>query len=329
MRKINKLSVFVIVYAILISAWFASWLVVGDSNWWLTLLNRIVPYLFIPIPLFPILIIRSRQLKLIIVLLLPLLIFGSLYHPYLFPKPGQVRERKSELNVMTYNVLFSNQDYERVANVILTYHPDLVALQEVQPEMMSALIERLAGEYPYFLMETENSYGTTAVFSRYAFSESSVLDLDADRPAVVVKTKINSQEITFVAIHLLAYNLWWTKLKDIPATVMERTVNQNRQASIVLNQIADEEGIIIVGCDCNSYETSGSYRIFDQVVDNSAWNVGWLLWGDNLPGSKQDLSLQHIDYVWYKDGITPTGVYKITDDGGSDHLPVLAIFEIN
>lgn len=329
MRNINKLSVFVIVYAILISAWFASWLVAGDSNWWLALLNRIVPFLFVPV--LPLLawIAFARRPKLIAPLFIPIFVFAQLYHPYLFPRLVKPANRVNELKVMTYNVLFSNSDYDAVAGVVLNYLPDLVALQEVQPEMMSSLEKRLGDEYPYSLMGTQNNYGTTAVFSRYPITASSVLDLQADRPAVFVTVRMNSEELTFVAVHLLAYNLWWTKLKDIPATVMERTFNQNWQATLVLEQIKKEKGMVIIGCDCNSYETSSSYRIFDRVMDNSARNVGWLLWGDNLPETKQDLSLQHIDYVWYKGDMTPTSIYKITDNGGSDHLPVFAIFEIN
>ncbi|MFN8426132.1 MAG: endonuclease/exonuclease/phosphatase family protein [Anaerolineales bacterium] len=210
---------------------------------------------------------------------------------------------------------------------ILTYKPDLVALQEVQPEMMSELEERLGDEYPYSLMGTQNDYGTTAVFSRYPVTGAYVLDLQADRPAVIVKTKINDQEITFVSVHLLAYNLWWTKLKVIPATVMERTFNQNRQASLVLGESRIQQGIVLIGCDCNSYETSSSYRILSSRLKNSAREVGWVVGGDVFPGTKQDIYLQHIDYVWYRGAINPMNVSKITDSGGSDHLPVLAVFE--
>jgi len=327
-KPASKFTIIVIGYAIFILAWFVLWLTIGDANWWLVLLiNRIVPYLFVPALLILAWIIVSRRFKLAITLIVPGLIFAWLYHPYLFPKPAQPFGQSPELRVMTYNVLFSNMDYDAVANVVLTYQPDLVALQEVQPEMMNALEERLADDYPYYFMGTENTYGTTAVFSRYPFVKTEILDLRVDRPAVVVKTKINDQDITFVAIHLLAYNLWWTKLPDIPEVVMRRTANQNQQARILLDQIEKEQGIVIVGCDCNSYETSSSYRIFDQFMDSTARQIGWLWGGNELLGAKQDVYLQHIDHVWFRGDIMPKRVYKIKDNGGSDHLPVLAIFD--
>ena len=114
----SRLSVFVFAYIILISTWFLSWLTVGDVTWWLVLINRIVPYLFAPIPVFLILGIYSRRYKLLAALLVPSLIFLWLYHPYLFPRTSPSTEGGSQLTVMTYNVLFSNLDYDAVANVL-------------------------------------------------------------------------------------------------------------------------------------------------------------------------------------------------------------------
>lgn len=323
--KNNIFKIAIIAYAILISVWLVSWLTFGDANWWLVLLNRFAPFLFIAIPIFLIWGFRLRQYRQLWLLLIPYLIFTWLYHPYLFPQVPQISSGQTQFSVMTYNVLFSNHDYDAVAKAVLTYEPDLVALQEVQPEMMDELEERLGRMYPYSMLGTENNYGTTAIFSKTPLTESHVLDLQADRPAVVVKTSIGEQEVTFVAVHLLAYNLRWTKLKDIPEVVMQRTADQNRQAAILLNELNDEKGIIIVGCDCNSYETASSYRVLAQSLNNAAREVGWLLKAAPA-GLRQDLSLQHIDYVWFRGPIEPAHMYKVRDDGGSDHKPVLALF---
>ena len=325
----SKLGVFIAGYSVSILAWFISWLFIGDATWWLTLINRIVPFLFIPVPFLFGWIICIRRFRWMIPLLIQIFLFTQLYTPYLFPHSLSPTIRDGNtLKVMTYNVLFSNSDYDAVAGVILKYLPDVVASQEVQPKIMNELEKRLENEYPYSLMGTQNDYGTTAVFSRHPIIESSVLDLAADRPAVVVKIKINDEEFTFVAVHLLAYNLWWTKPKDIPATIMERTFNQNRQAEIILERLKQESGTVIIGCDCNSYETSSSYRILDEWLDNSARDDGWFFGVDDMLGLQQDNYLQHIDYVWYRGTVEPIIVSKVTDSGGSDHLPVFAVFSI-
>jgi vancomycin resistance protein VanJ len=327
-KSLSKFSVFVMIYVSLISAWFVSWLLIGDDNWWLISINHFVPYLFVPVLFFFAWAIFSRQFKVIILLPLPILIFGRLYHPYLLPKFTQPVETNSELRVMTYNVLYTNLDYDAVANVILAYQPDLVALQEVAPEMMDALEERLAIDYPYSKRETENTYGTPAIFSRYPLTDAYVLDLQAGRPAVVAKTNVHDKEITFVAVHLLAYGLWWVKLKDIPVIIVTRTAEQNRQAEILLEEIKNEAGMVIIGCDCNAIETSSSYRILDQHMDNAAREIGWLLSENEFPNVIPDTALQHIDYVWYRGNLEPMRVYTVNDNGGSDHLPVLAVFNL-
>jgi len=51
------------VYVIAISVWFVLWLTVGDKNWWLTILNRIAPFLFLPTPLIALLLVLSHRIK--------------------------------------------------------------------------------------------------------------------------------------------------------------------------------------------------------------------------------------------------------------------------
>ncbi len=316
-------------YILAVFVWFVLWLMVGDANWVLVLANRAVVYVFMLIPLLLIFSFLFHQRKPALLLIIPGLIFFWLYHPYLVPKIPTSMSDSSILLVMTYNVLYSNTDYNAIAATIQRNQPDLVALQEVLPETMEQLQTRLQENYPYSLLGVDEDFGVTAVFSRFPFTYSKVLDLQAPRPATVIKTNVGDQEVTFIAAHLLAYNLWWTKLKDIPATVMERTFHQNRQAALILDEIVDEDGIVILGCDCNSYETSSSYRIFDQVLDNSSRNIDMLAALDFPVGAKRDLYPWHIDYVWYKGDVTPVGTYKLTDSGGSDHLPVLSIFVID
>ncbi|HUF00254.1 MAG TPA: endonuclease/exonuclease/phosphatase family protein [Anaerolineales bacterium] len=317
-------------YTLAVFVWFALWLTVGDANWVLVLANRVAFFMFLPIPLLLMFSFLLHQRKPAALLIIPTSIFLWFYYPYLLPGiPTNMSDSSRILRVMTYNVLYSNTDSDAVANVILTHEPDLVALQEVVPAMMDALVELLQAEYPYYVAGTHLDFGETAVFSRYPIADSEVLDLQVDRRAVIVQLTIRGQEVTFVSVHLLAYNLWWTKLKDIPATIMERTRIQNHQTQIVLDQVSDQEGIVIVGCDCNSYETSSSYRILDRLLDNSSRNTEMLAALDFPTDAKRDLYPWHIDYVWYKGDLLPVGTYKITDSGGSDHLPVLSIFVID
>lgn len=314
-------------YVTAIVVWFGLWLAIKDGWWWLTVLNRYAPHLFLPAPFILLLAAVSRQRRLaIIAALVPLLIFGWLYWPYLIPRPVQTTSRPT-LRVMTFNVLYTNTDYEAVAEVVLKYQPDLVALQEVQPEMMQRLQERLRQEYPYSLMGVEHPYGATAAFSRHPIADSYVLDTKADRSAVVLRVAMDGGLVTFVSTHLLAYGLKWVILTDVfqlPQTIDGRVFEQERQAQVVVDEVRKFDGPVIVACDCNSKETSGSSRILAGAMTNAAWAAGRRVGGSGLAGTQPDLDLDHIDYVFYRGPLTTTGVYTVQDSAGSDHLPVVA-----
>jgi endonuclease/exonuclease/phosphatase (EEP) superfamily protein YafD len=311
------------VYLTFILTWFTLWLFTGDRFWWVAMLNRVVPYLFIPTLVIIIVTLIRRKPRLVLLAGLPLLIFVWLFRPYLLPQWGD-EDGTAVLRIMTYNVLFSNQDYEGVAEVIRTYQPDLVALQEVQPRMMAELRKRLAAEYPYSLMGTRNQYGTTAVFSRYPFVDQEVLDLGDDRPATMVTIEKEGELVTFTAVHLRAYGLRWVPVLQMPQAIGERTRLQNRQAEILLNALAEREGTVIIGCDCNSKETSSSYRLLQEELVNAAHSNG--LFSPALPGTHPDTNLNHIDYIFYQGNLATSSSYIIQNSGGSDHHPVLAIF---
>jgi len=327
--KSSKLLTLLYLYILFVCAWFFLWLTIGDGPWWLTVLNSVVPYLFLPVLLFLAWLARKGEYRFTALLVLPLSIFSFLYHPYVLPKYSKSVPPYADLTVMTYNVLYSNLDYDAVANVFLTYHPDLVALQEATPGMMHALEDRLADEYPYSMHATRNDDGMTAVFSRNPFAEAYVLDLGADRLAVIVKTEVNDQSITFATVHLRAYGLQWVRpIINIPKEVVKRTNAQNRQVEILLDELQNESGSVIIGCDCNSKETSSSYRMLDREYENAAYQVGWRFPGIELAGATQDTNMQHIDFIWYRGALEPSAAYKIKDRGGSDHHPVLALFDL-
>ncbi len=317
----------VVSYVSLLAGWFAAWLIVGDGTWWLILLNRIVPYMFIPGLLLLLSVLVARKFRLLFLLSVPGIIFLILYYPYVLPTV--VAEKPSDLSVMTYNVQYKNFNYDAVANVILTYHPDLVALQEVQPAMMEFLEAHLKDVYPYSMMGEVDAYGTTAVFSQHPLQSAYMVDLQAGRPALVIKTEVKGVQINFLTAHLWAFVPWGLMPEEVPESLVRQTFTQNRQARLLIEEVSQQQGITIVGCDCNSNETSGSQRILATVMQNTAREVGWRLHGSRLRNAKPDRDLLHIDYVFYRGQLSPVGMYTIQDSGGSDHFPVLALFRFN
>jgi endonuclease/exonuclease/phosphatase (EEP) superfamily protein YafD len=85
---------------------------------------------------------------------------------------------------------------------------------------------------------------------------------------------------------------------------------------------------VIIGCDCNTKETSSSYRLLDESFDAASYQVGWRFPGMELAGARQDVNIQHIDFIWYRGALQPLVAYELNDNAGSDHQPVLALFDL-
>jgi vancomycin resistance protein VanJ len=312
------LTTLVLTYVELILIWFILWLIPGgDRFWWMSVLNAIPLYLFLPLPFCILLAAWLRNWALVIITLAPLLIFFGLFGAYYRPHFAQAQDQP-DLRVMSYNVLFSNAAYNDVAQVILSQQPDLVALQEVQPAMMQELAHHLAASYPYHQMGGANPYGTTAIFSRYPFVENYQLDLQEDRPATVVTVAVKNHTVSFLSAHLIAYSLEWVPdYRMLPALIKQGTQARDRQAQILVNQVLtyDPQRVVILGCDCNNKETGSSYRLL---------MAGWPIGAPTEPGTVIDRRLMHIDYIFYRGPLTSNGVYVSQASGGSDHLPIVA-----
>ena len=326
-KWVEYLTIIIVGYALGILIWLGLWLVVGDGVWWLMLVHRVVPLLFVPWPLLVVLHLVGRGPKWVwLALSIPVLVFGGFYHPYLFPRLPSPTASQA-VSVMTYNILFSNHDYDAITEVILTYQPDFVALQEVEVETMRALTERLQTVYPYTQLGPERKYGTTAIFSQHPILVGKVLDLESEPAAVLVQAQVGETAVTFVSAHLLAYGVRWVKWSEWPGVLKERTVLQNRQAQLLLEALPADGGVVLLGCDCNTHETSTSYRILATSLANAARVLSQ---SNSVPlstGARPDRRLRRLDYVFYRGAVRSLGAYRIADTGGSDHLPVLAQFE--
>jgi vancomycin resistance protein VanJ len=326
-RWTEHLTILIVGYVLGLLIWLGLWLAVGDGVWWLVLVHRVVPLLFAPWPFLVGLHVIGRGPKwLWLILIVPMLVFGGFYYPYVLPHLKRPSE-SPDVSVMTYNILYSNHDYAAIAEVILTYRPDFVALQEVEEEAMPVLTEHLQTVYPYSQLGPERKYGTTAIFSQHPLLMGKVLDLESEPAAVLIQAQVGETKVTFVSAHLLAYGLQWVKWYEWPQAVKERTRLQNRQAQLLLEALPGDGNVVLLGCDCNTHETSTSYRILASGLANAARVLG-----RSSPvrsdTARPDRRLRRVDYVFYDGTVRSLGAYRITDTGGSDHLPVLAQFEI-
>jgi endonuclease/exonuclease/phosphatase (EEP) superfamily protein YafD len=152
----------------MVVAWFGLHLYPGDSWLPVRMGSYFAPWLFMAlIPGLAIALLgRRRGLSKLIMLLL--LLFVGQYGPVLLPRPAHIYAgaETAELRVMTFNVNLNNRNAEGIAALVQQEQPDLIAFQEMMPELISLLQPRLAASHPY--VEVDRSWLLPmALFSRY------------------------------------------------------------------------------------------------------------------------------------------------------------------
>ena len=90
--------------------------------------------------------------------------------------------------------------------------------------------------------------------------------------------------------------------------------------------LADEQGPVLLLCDCNMSDQSDVYKAMDAVLDDAFWEAGQGL-GFTFQGGLPFPFLR-IDYVWHSDHFTPLGFEVVNDAGTSDHRPIVAELEL-
>jgi endonuclease/exonuclease/phosphatase (EEP) superfamily protein YafD len=136
-------------YVALIAAWLALRGLAFDRLWWLALLNTDALALFLPLAALLPLALWRRQPGLLLALTVPLAAFASLFGDVLLPPLARPTPADPAITAMTFNVLWSNRDYARIAGAIRAADPDLVALQELRPGHLPALDAELGAAYPH------------------------------------------------------------------------------------------------------------------------------------------------------------------------------------
>src|SRR5690606_4990450 len=80
-------------------AWWVGHNYLGDSRWWMFVLNSVAPYLFLPVPVVMLAGLRWRRWGLLTASLVPAAVFVAMFGPALLPRQAKVEDRKSGVGV--------------------------------------------------------------------------------------------------------------------------------------------------------------------------------------------------------------------------------------
>ena len=326
---LNSLLLLAWAYLALLFGWGAAQSLFGDGRGWLFLLNVAAVYLFIPAPIVLLLGACSRRWSICALALIACcwwgVLFGKLYLPRSVPPAEGVA-----INVMTYNLLYTNQQITAIVAAIDASEADLVALYELHPLHSSAIQRSLTEEFPYQLLDPQGIDGA-GVISRYPLKlTGETLPGTWIGEPRIYEMDVAGQTITIVCAHPYASHV------EMPWKTAPRLAERDRSIDSIVKFARSHKGPLIVPLDLNTTPLNAAYKNMTSVLTDSwqaaGYGIGHTFPGAASPGSSRPrfagilmpMWMIRIDYVFHSHHFITTEALLAPWDGYSDHRPVMA-----
>ncbi len=288
--------------------------ILGDRFLPVRLLNYFMPWLLIG--LIPGLIVAylARRRRLLIALSVPTVFVVFTYAPLFLPRLGSAPSAGLPIKVMSYNVMNRNQNVATMAEVIKRERPDILMLQEIQPQETQTLLYMLRNLYPGSTPNLLYAAGLgQAIISRYTLNTVSVSTVKRNWRFQKVSIDTPNGIISVWNVH--------------PHAPLMGFVRHIKEISLLIDDLIKAKGPLIMGGDFNTNEQSQHYQGISQYLNNAHWEAGWGF-GFTYPTRARRLGmiapLVRIDHIFYSDHFYAHSARTLTTSGGSDHLPVIA-----
>ena len=321
----NVLRSLLLAYNLFLIAWL---LLHGRQDghlWWMWIVNAAVPWFFLPLPLFMLASLFRRRWA--VGLILPVGLFLVLYGSLFLPRwPSASAGRDEHLfRVMTFNVLFENQDYAGVAELVSRQSPDLVAFEELEPVAAQTFRQVLGQDYPYQALEPRNGPYGIGIFSRWPLADAQVV---VKRPWGVGGFFVDVATPCESPLHLVAVHPPPTlprRSRTAYRAEIERTVaERRREIRQALDYLAARPGPAVLLGDFNLTDQHETYQIItgDYGYKDSFREGGWGF-GLTFPVTRGRFPLARIDYVFHSSGLRTNAARVVPEHSGSDHRPLV------
>ncbi|HUM71641.1 MAG TPA: endonuclease/exonuclease/phosphatase family protein, partial [Chloroflexota bacterium] len=301
----------------LYSGFILLWLVLryffADTFWPLAILNTSALYCFAPLLflLTPALVFRHKLA--VGTLVIPVTAFFLLWGSLLIPTLPPVGSSPS-LRIMTFNVLISNTDMEKLIRAIAAGQPDVIGFQELGPRTTEAIRAHFADEYPYATFDETEPRGV-GLMSRFPITAVHRFPFPPKDLALHAEVDWNGQPVHVFVVHLSANNIFNHSLKAMPQLTRERYAQRADQVTRLEDLLDAISDPIILLCDCNFTDTSEAYGRLDTRLNDSykkpGWGTGHTLYTQGVP-----FRVQRVDYVWHSEHFVALRSF-VGQDGGS------------
>jgi len=231
------------------------------------------------------------------------------------PQPDE-----TSMTVMTFNLGNGLVAPADLVSYLRESEADLVALQEVTPEIAEALETDLADIFPYREVRGLGIPGK-ALLSRYPITRAEWLELNPGRPDLLATVNLAGQPVDVLVAH--------PPPPELNGGIVQPREGTFEQFDRIVEIAAESENPFLLLGDLNvtslqprhrELESIGLQDVFGAVGSGTGFTFPKRL--PPLPEILIDPVLR-IDYIWASEAWKPLSA-SVGEDIGSDHLPVIA-----
>jgi endonuclease/exonuclease/phosphatase (EEP) superfamily protein YafD len=318
-----------------LAAWSLARLTPVASWWPFELLDVFAAWLYLPLPVLAALVGLRRDRRAAAWLGVATLAFGWEFGPLFLPAPRSTPEGGAPLRVMTVNLLGDNTRYAEVAAALSEQQPDVIAVQELSPEMARRLRDLLLARYPHQALYPRLSSPGIGLFSRYPIRAATAPERGEGTCACQASTlDLAGRAVTVLNVHPPRPSLIAGRLGRLPLPAGFETARQGRSLRALLGKVQAATGPLLVVGDLNTSDRQPNYRRLSGSLRDSHREAGWGF-GYTFPspgvgpmhvpvlGHVPAVPLVRIDYVWHNDRWATRAAWTAYVPG-SDHRGVVA-----
>src|SRR5690554_1042029 len=312
--------------------WWVAHNHLGDTRWWMFVLNSVAPYLFLPVPFVLLAGLRWRRWGLFVAAAVPVGVFLTLFGQTLLPREVKVEavpDGTPTITLLTFNVHAENDDPEAVARAILDADADVVALQELSAEMAAGLRRLLQDAYPHDDLVIASGWDGLGVFSKVPLTPLlQPIEGMGRRNPQLTQLHLPWGDTVLINVHNLSIP---RSLPDWPSEIAY-TIRQRERVAEGIRQFAmNRDRPLIAAGDFNTTPRSEAYETVTAELSD-AWLEAGFGFGQTFPGGPRKPTpfgvpvpnwLLRIDYVFHSEEWRALDARIGPWDGGSDHRPVL------
>lgn len=300
---------------------FAVWMILwnglriwpGEQIWAIAMVNYFAPWFALLLILLAIFagLINERLLSGFLLVAFTLIVLHFI--PYFAP-PASVSNLDKPLKVMSFNVFQRNSDVEALIKIIHEHDPDIVALQEVTPEIGDQLVSQLSDRYSYHTLDLLGDEMGQGLMSRYPIQQLSAMP-DYHFQTAIVDTPLESIRIFNIHSPTL-FPFSWKEHWQIQKSFFEG----------ILAEINKVDGPKIVLGDFNTTPLTELHTLLTGDLSDTHIESGWGF-GFSYParpklGIRLPTPLLRIDYILISEHFTSANTQVLKESGDSDHRPV-------